>query len=155
MATTIKIKRGLKANLPTLSVGELAYCTDTKEFFIGTATGNVHLNPETDLSDYLTETDISDFDTGHTHVEADITDLDKYTQAQVNTLLNGKSKYTTTEVDDLLADKADLDENGKVPAGQLPSFVDDVLEFDELSDFPETGETGKIYIALDKCVCCH
>ena len=52
MANTIKIKRGLKANLPTLAVGEQAYCTDTNELFIGTDTGNVLVNPETDLSTY-------------------------------------------------------------------------------------------------------
>lgn len=44
--------------------------------------------------------------------------------------------------------KADL-VNGKVPASQLPSYVDDVLEFASASAFPATGETGKIYIAKD------
>jgi hypothetical protein len=38
---------------------------------------------------------------------------------------------------------------GKVPVNQLPSYVDDVLEFASLSGFPNAGETGKIYIALD------
>lgn len=41
--------------------------------------------------------------------------------------------------------KADL-VNGKVPAGQLPSYVDDVLEFDSYTSLPQTGEKGKIYI---------
>ena len=36
--------------------------------------------------------------------------------------------------------------NGKVPASQLPSYVDDVVEYDSKSDFPVTGETGKIYV---------
>jgi hypothetical protein len=44
---------------------------------------------------------------------------------------------------------ASLDGSGKVPANQLPSYVDDVLEFPSLSAFPTTGETGKIYVALD------
>ncbi|MDK4712980.1 SGNH/GDSL hydrolase family protein [Rhizobium sp. CNPSo 4039] len=44
---------------------------------------------------------------------------------------------------------ASLDSGGKVPAAQLPSYVDDVLEFANLGAFPATGETGKIYIALD------
>jgi len=39
--------------------------------------------------------------------------------------------------------------NGTVPSGQLPSYVDDVLEFDNLAAFPATGESGKIYIAKD------
>lgn len=42
---------------------------------------------------------------------------------------------------------AALDESGKVPASQLPSYVDDVLEFPAATDFPATGETGKIYVA--------
>lgn len=41
---------------------------------------------------------------------------------------------------------------GKVPAGQLPSYVDDVLEFANQAAFPATGETGKIYIAIDTSV---
>ncbi len=44
---------------------------------------------------------------------------------------------------------AELDESGKVPSSQLPSYVDDVLEFDSQSAFPETGESGKIYVAKD------
>lgn len=44
-----------------------------------------------------------------------------------------------------LALKADL-VAGKVPAAQLPSYV---LEYADLASFPATGETGKIYIALD------
>lgn len=52
------------------------------------------------------------------------------------------------EVKSELASKADL-VGGKVPAAQLPSFVDDVLEFDAMSSFPASGETGKIYVAKD------
>lgn len=44
---------------------------------------------------------------------------------------------------------AELDANGKVPSSQLPSYVDDVLEYTSQSAFPATGETGKIYIAQD------
>lgn len=44
---------------------------------------------------------------------------------------------------------ATLDSSGKVPSSQLPSFVDDVLEYASLSSFPTTGESGKIYVALD------
>jgi hypothetical protein len=50
--------------------------------------------------------------------------------------------------------KADL-VNGKVPAIQLPSFVDDVVEHPTYEDFPGvgttpgSGEQGKIYVALD------
>jgi len=44
---------------------------------------------------------------------------------------------------------ATLDGSGFVPASQLPSFVDDILEYVDLASFPPIGETGKIYIALD------
>ena len=44
---------------------------------------------------------------------------------------------------------ATLDGTGQVPARQLPSFVDDVLEYASKSAFPARGETGKIYVALD------
>lgn len=44
---------------------------------------------------------------------------------------------------------ATLDSEGHVPASQLPSYVDDVLEFQSASAFPRPGESGKIYVALD------
>lgn len=44
--------------------------------------------------------------------------------------------------------KADL-VDGKVPSSQLPSYLDDVLEFPTLADFPTTGQSGIIYLALD------
>jgi hypothetical protein len=43
---------------------------------------------------------------------------------------------------------ASLDGSGLVPSAQLPSYVDDVLEFATLSTFPAVGETGKIYVSL-------
>lgn len=44
---------------------------------------------------------------------------------------------------------ATLGGDGKVPSSQLPSYVDDVLEFNNKSSFPTTGESGKIYVAKD------
>ncbi|MDA3883149.1 MAG: hypothetical protein PF481_07675 [Bacteroidales bacterium] len=41
--------------------------------------------------------------------------------------------------------KADL-VGGLIPVVQLPSYVDDVLEFPTLADFPANGESGKIYV---------
>lgn len=38
---------------------------------------------------------------------------------------------------------------GLIPASYLPSYVDDVIEAAGLSAFPKTGESGKIYVALD------
>ena len=44
---------------------------------------------------------------------------------------------------------ATLDADGKVPAAQLPSYVDDVLEFENKAAFPTKGEADKIYVAKD------
>lgn len=44
---------------------------------------------------------------------------------------------------------AGLDGSGTVPASQLPSYVDDVLEFASFAALPAVGETGKIYITID------
>jgi hypothetical protein len=53
------------------------------------------------------------------------------------------AKYLTAHQD--ISKKADL-VDGKVPTSQLPSYVDDVLEYNAKSAFPTTGETGKIYV---------
>lgn len=44
---------------------------------------------------------------------------------------------------------ATLDEAGKVPSSQLPSYVDDVKEYADLASLPIAGETGIIYVTLD------
>jgi hypothetical protein len=44
---------------------------------------------------------------------------------------------------------ASLDGGGKVPAAQLPAYVDDVLEFANAAAFPGSGTGGLIYIAVD------
>lgn len=44
---------------------------------------------------------------------------------------------------------ATLDASGLVPVAQLPSYVDDVLEYANLAGFPASGVTGRIYVALD------
>lgn len=41
---------------------------------------------------------------------------------------------------------AELDANGHVPSSQLPSYVDDVLEYLGIENFPTTGEIDKIYV---------
>ena len=42
-----------------------------------------------------------------------------------------------------------LGSDSKIPPAYLPSYVDDVLEYDSYSNFPTTGEAGKIYVAKD------
>ena len=42
-----------------------------------------------------------------------------------------------------------IGDGSKISANYLPSYVDDVLVYDNLASFPVTGEDGKIYIAKD------
>ena len=44
---------------------------------------------------------------------------------------------------------APLGSDSKIAATYLPSYVDDILEYANLAGFPGTGETGKIYVAID------
>ena len=57
MATKIKLKRGEEANLPALDVGEPAFTTDTKKFFIGSDVGNHEFGAKGDKGDSLTTYD--------------------------------------------------------------------------------------------------
>ena len=91
-----------------------------------------------------------------TIVEYDDTGL----QNQLNTKADKTSVYTQTQTDNLLQN-IDIDvinnlvdggtdvalsaEQGKV----LKGFIDNILEFSTLADFPTTGESGKLYIDLD------
>lgn len=43
---------------------------------------------------------------------------------------------------------ATLDASGLIPSGQLPAYVDDVVEYASTAAFPATGVTGIIYLAL-------
>ena len=44
---------------------------------------------------------------------------------------------------------ATLSSSGKVEPSQLPSFVSSIEEYPTLADFPVSGDSGKIYIAID------
>lgn len=57
--------------------------------------------------------------------------------------------WSSSKISTLLEGVASLDGSGKVLSSQLPSYVDDVLEYANLAAFPAVGETGKIYVALN------
>ena len=132
----------LAANTVEEAIEELYDKTQTHEDL----TNNPHSVTAAQVGAYTTTDADSTFaPISHTHTESEITDLDKYTQG---------------EVDTLLTNKADL-VGGKVPSNQLPSYVDDVIEGyyntadglfytdDQFTAGNEiTGETGKVYVDL-------
>ena len=75
-----------------------------------------------------------------------------YTDAKV-TSVNGSTGAVTglqaTSEKNQNNGYAGLDAGGKVASAQLPSYVDDVVEYANQAGFPATGETSKIYVALD------
>lgn len=110
----LKVRRGLEVDLPSggTEEGELRYSIDTKRLYIDDGSNNILLGILLDNSTELstaTQTALDNkADLVHTHVEADITDLDKYTQAETDTLLLDKvdkvigkqlstEDYTSTE----------------------------------------------------------
>ncbi|MBD2770260.1 hypothetical protein IC235_20430 [Hymenobacter sp. BT664] len=76
----------------------------------------------------------------------------KTTALSLGTVLKSLAKELTTlpqETALAATHKADLDASGRVPASQLPSFVDDVVEAASVATLPSVGEAGKIYVVLD------
>lgn len=103
---------------------------------------------------YYTESEINTklnakANSSHTHTKSQITDFptsmpasDVYSWAKQSS----KPSYTISEVSgNLPASRI----SGTISASNLPSYVDDVLEYDSFSKFPTTGGSGKIYTALD------
>lgn len=76
-----------------------------------------------------------------------------YAEADKKILSDAKAYADNNKVDKtdigVAGGVAELDENGLILSSQLPSYVDDVLEYDSLGSFPASGEAGKIYVAKD------
>ena len=93
-------------------------------------------------------------DDSHNHVISNVDGLQSAldTKGSASDVSNLKTLVgdtaVATQINNAVSSKADLDTNGKVPSSQLPSYVDDVLEYNGKSNFPSTGETGKIYIDI-------
>jgi len=81
-------------------------------------------------------------------------DINKPVSNATQAALNGKQDFLGFTPENI-ANKGQA--NGYVPLNgsaqiaqqYLPSYVDDVLEYANLAAFPVTGETGKIYVAID------
>ena len=89
----------------------------------------------------------------YTKAEVGLSNVDNKSSATI------RSELTTKNVTDALGfvpldesvkgvagGVATLGVDGTIPSSQLPSYVDDVVEYDIKDNFPVTGEAGKIYI---------
>lgn len=70
----------------------------------------------------------------HTHDAADVT-TGTFDVARIPTITDAK-------IQGMSASKL----TGTIPTENLPSYVDDVVEYDKQASFPPTGEAGKIYV---------
>lgn len=109
---------------PLLAEGELgldlnAAYNDVGRLWVGTGTENIAL--------------------------AKLSEVAGYSQAQIDALLLLKEDVINKGAPN---GYAGLDASGLVPSSQLPSYVDDVLEFANVASFPVIGEREKIYVDL-------
>jgi hypothetical protein len=106
---------------------------------------NTHAQIDTHIANTSNPHAVTKTQVGLSNVD-NTSDLNKPISTATQTALNLKINSSLIGAN---SGVASLDSGGKVPSAQLPSFVDDVLEFASLASFPGTGETGKIYVALD------
>jgi hypothetical protein len=67
----------------------------------------------------------------------------------VLTRAGGDGRYVLASTVGVAGGVVPLDGTTKISATYLPSYVDDVVEYANQAAFPGTGETSKIYVALD------
>lgn len=69
-----------------------------------------------------------------------------YQKSEVNSKLSGKAasshKHAAADITSVNASAI----TGVIASANLPSYVDDVLEYNAKANFPATGEAGKIYV---------
>jgi hypothetical protein len=138
MAVKIQFRRDTAANWqsvnPILSQGELGLDTTNNRFKMGN--GSTAWN---DL-DYTV-----DFEPNGTYPNLRAQATTKEDVGLGNVTNDAQVKRSEMGQPDGVAT---LDSSGLIPSSQLPSYVDDVLEFADFASLPTTGETGKIYIAI-------
>lgn len=126
--------------------GHVTGTTNVKKSDItGLIGGTPSLEGHTHDDRYYTETEVNTklatkSNTGHTHTKSEITDLATWARADT------KPSYNFSEIGGSVDVTRQL--SGKIPEANLPSYVDDVLEYNSKSNFPKPGETGKIYVDI-------
>lgn len=126
--------------------GHVTGTTDVAESDITRLIGGTpSLEGHTHDDRYYTETEVNKklatkSNTGHTHTKSEITDLATWATADT------KPSYNFSEIGGSVDVTRQL--SGKIPEANLPSYVDDVLEYNSKSNFPTSGETGKIYVDI-------
>lgn len=155
-ATTASFTTALKSKLDNIASGaevnvqsDWSVSDSSNDAFIknkpgaaGTGLGFVKTGGDVTISDGV----ITVNDNSHAHTIGNVTGLQTALDAKIATSAKGTANGV-----------AELDSTGKVPANQLPSFVDDVIEGylnagklykEEAHTSQINGETGKIYIDL-------
>jgi hypothetical protein len=142
---------------------EIAYKSDVDSG--GTALTN-HLNDTDDAHDASAISYVAGGDIVATNVQDAIEELDAEKLALSGGTMTGDINMGSNNIDGLpvptmngqplVYDQlgsangvAPLNSSSKIDALYLPSYVDDVLEFGSLAGFPVSGESEKIYVALD------
>lgn len=125
--------------------GHVTGTTNVAESDITGLIGTPSLTGHTHDDRYYTETEVNTklatkSNTGHTHTKSEITDLATWATADTKPLYNFREIGGSVDVTKQLS--------GKIPEANLPSYVDDVLEYNSKSKFPTSGETGKIYVDI-------
>ncbi len=136
--STVKVDKPITGSLSGNASTASKLATARTVSLTGSVTGSGTFDGSDNLSIATT--------TNHTH------DDRYYTESEIDTKL--KNLKTTIDgqapishqhtADDILSVNASAIQ-GVISSANLPSYVDDVLEYDSLSVFPAAGETGKIY----------
>ena len=89
--------------------------------------------------------------TSHTHTTAQVSGLDTALAGKANAAHNHDAANITSGIlnVDRVPSIPTTKLTGIINQANLPSYVDDVLEFANKTAFPTSGESGKIYVAQD------
>lgn len=145
--TADKLAEGVIPEIPEVTLASLGVTATAQELnYTDGVTSNIQtqLNGKAAVSHthddrYYTESETNNLlagkaNTSHTHSAANITS---------GTLaLDRIPTITDAKIQGMSASKL----TGTIPQANLPSYVDDVLEYNGKSNFPEEGESGKIYV---------